>query len=156
MAIAKTLENYLHQQGIDFEIVNHPRTVSSMKTAESAHIPGSQLAKTVVLEDDKGYVMVVLPATHYVKLRTLNEQLHRDLRFAREEELSDLFTDCDLGAIPPVGQAYGIETWVDDSLTTQPDVYVEAGDHQELLRLSATRFQTMMASAHHGHFSQHL
>ena len=155
MAIAKTLQEYLRKQGISYEVLTHSHTTSSMKTAEAAHIPGGELAKTVVLKDDKGYLTVVLPSTRQLDVGALNSHLKRRLRLATEQELSALFRDCKLGAVPPVGAAYGIETLLDDSLTEEADIYFEAGDHEEVIHVSRDQFMGLLGYVKHGHFSHH-
>jgi len=155
MAIAMTLKDYLDYQDIRYDVLAHEKTRTSTETASVAHVPGDQLAKTVILEDDLGYVMVVVPATHQVELSAVDDQLSRRLTLAQEVELPRLFTDCDLGAIPPVGDAYGIETMVDDSLAEQADIYFEGGDHELLVHVSNEQFDMLMVDALHGHFSQH-
>jgi Ala-tRNA(Pro) deacylase len=156
MAIAHTLEDYMTSKGIHYEVVPHPRTLSSLETAEAAHIPGDALAKAVLLEDDDGYLMAVVPATHHIKLGRLSERLNRKLRLAVESELTPLFKDCQTGAFPPLGMAYGMPTIVDDSLIEQPDIYFEAGDHEGLIHLSGGCFQSLLAGARLGRFSQRM
>ena len=156
MAIAITLKHYLESQGIEYDLVPHPRTESSLETAELAHIPGDRLAKSVVLEDELGYVMAVLPATHRLELGSLHQQLRRQLGLATEPELAGLFGDCELGAIPAIGTAYGVDTVIDDSLAEQPDIYIEAGDHEALIHMSSEQFETLMTEAQHGRFSHHM
>jgi len=155
MAIALTLQQYMQDQHIPFDVISHAKTRSSNETASTAHVSGNCLAKTVILEDELGYVMVVLPASHQVMLSAVDEQMRRRLTLASEAELPRLFTDCALGAIPPIGDAYGIETMVDDSLAEQTDIYFEAGDHELLVHVSNEQFDTMMTNAMHGNFSKH-
>jgi len=155
MAIAMTLQQYMQDQDIPFDVISHTKTRSSGETASAAHVSGNCLAKTVILEDELGYVMVVLPASHHVMLSAVDDQMRRRLTLASESELPRLFRDCALGAIPPIGDAYGIETMVDDSLAEQADIYFEAGDHELLVHVSNEQFDTMMADAMHGNFSQH-
>ena len=155
MAIAMTLQQYMQDQEIPFDVICHDKTRTSNETASVAHVSGNCLAKTVILEDELGYVMVVVPASHHVVMSAVDEIMRRKLTLAREVELPRLFTDCELGAIPPIGDAYGIETMVDDSLAEQTDIYFEAGDHELLLHVSNEQFETMMADAMHGHFSCH-
>lgn len=155
MAIAITLKDYLSDQGIHYDLLSHDKTRTSTETASVAHVPGDQLAKSVILEDELGYVMVVVPATHHVNVSAVVDQLRRRLSLAQEIELPRLFTDCDPGAIPPIGDAYGLETIVDDSLAEQTDIYFEAGDHEVLVHVTNEQFDDMMADALHGHFSQH-
>jgi Ala-tRNA(Pro) deacylase len=98
----------------------------------------------VILEDDLGYVMVVLPSNRQVNLGELHRQLNRNLGLATESELGSLFTDCETGALPAMGPAYGLETVVDDLLAEQPDIYFEAGDHEQLIHVSAEAFQMLL------------
>lgn len=154
MSIARSVEQFLKDHDVDYELVRHPRSVTSMRTAEAAHVPGGQLAKSVLLEDEAGYLVAVIPATHRVDLGKLHRQLNRRIGLAVEREVTELFPDCDPGAIPAIGAAYRVETIVDDSLLAQPEVYFEAGDHEALVHLSGTEFRVMMAGAPHGQFTQ--
>ena len=156
MAIAITLEQFMEDHDIDYDVTTHSKTRNSAETASTAHISGNCLAKTVILEDELGYVMVVMPASHRLDLGSVHEQMRRRLNLAQEAELGRLFTDCELGAIPPVGDAYGIETMVDDSLAEQPEIWFEGGDHEALVHVDAENFSYMMADAQHGHYSHHL
>lgn len=152
MATARRTQDYLMQQGVAYDLLSHPHSHSSMETAELAHVPGDRLAKCVVLGDDDGYVMAVLPSTQHVRLGKLSRDLQRRLRLATEDEIAKLFADCDRGAVPAVGAAYGVTTIVDDSLAEQPEIYFEAGDHENLVRMRRDAFMTIMAPAHHGRF----
>src|SRR4030081_2620449 len=128
MTIAASVKDHLSRQGVRYELIAHERTRDSNHSAQAAHIPGGQLAKCVMLEDDEGYVMAVVPATHKVDLGAVHRQLNRDLGLATDRELVELFKDCERGALPPVGLAYGIATILDQSLVDAPDIYFEAGD----------------------------
>lgn len=154
MTIALKLLEYLEWKGVEYDFVQHSQSSTSMETAERAHVPGSKLAKGVILEDDKGYVMAVVPASHHVELGRVHQQLDRRLGLATEFELNDLFDDCTTGAVPPVGAAYGFETIVDDELKNCTDIYFEAGDHTELVHVSGKGFHQLMGEATYGHFSQ--
>jgi Ala-tRNA(Pro) deacylase len=156
MAVATTLQDYLGRWGVEYEVVPHPHTGSSLETAEAAHVPGHKLAKCVVTEDYRGYLMVVVPASHEVEFSLLDDELDRHLEMATEQELADIFTDCEVGAIPPLGEAYGIDVAIDDSLAECDDVYFEAGDHADLIHLKGEDFRDLMAGAEHGRFSRHL
>jgi len=153
MAIAYTVEKFLQTHGIPFDVLKHPHTVTSLKCAEAAHVQGDRLAKAVLLEDDEGYMVAVLPATHHVKLGKLRSQTGRSIRMATEDEIAELFRDCEKGAIPALGTAYGIETVWDDSLMAQSDIYFEAGDHEELIHMNRQHFQEAMGAALHCQFS---
>lgn len=156
MAIAITLEEYLQAQDIDFDVLHHNKTRTSLETASVAHVSGNCMAKSVILEDESGYVMVVVPASHQLDMSRIHEQMSRPLVLAREIELPRLFADCELGAIPPIGDAYGIETLIDDSLAEQPDIYFEAGDHEALIHVDTENFGYLTCDAIHGCFSHHL
>lgn len=149
MAIALTLRKYLAENGVAYDIISHPHTSSSMDTAQSAHVSGKSLAKSVILEDEKGYLMAVIPATEHVKFRKVNHALNRHLGMAIESELRDLFSDCELGAIPVLGKAYSMESIVDNKLTECSDIYFEAGDHEELVHIKGTSFRKLMKDSQH-------
>ena len=108
MAISRSLKNYLEEQGVQYDVVRHVHTESSMHTAAAAHVPGDRLAKSVLVVDEEGCLLVVVPSSHRVQLGELDRQLERNLGLATEDELRELFKDCKIGAIPPVGAAYGI------------------------------------------------
>lgn len=152
MAIAPTIENYLNNMAIPYQVLPHVRTGSSLRTATAAHVPARHIAKGVLLEDESGYLMAVVPANYHVHLGALRQQLGRQVGLATEQEVAELFKDCDRGAIPPVGEAYGIETVVDEDLMEAPEVYFEAGDHEELIRLEGDDFMRLNARARRGHF----
>jgi Ala-tRNA(Pro) deacylase len=156
MAIAMTLKEFLEQEGVEYEVLKHPHSHCASKAAEAAHIPGDQVAKCVLLEDEGGYVMAVIPATHRVQIGRLHKQLHRNLGLATEHELDLLFDDCEVGAIPPLGQAYGIEVVVDDSLGENSDIYFEGGDHTSLIHMTSKDFKDLMKTVQHGTFSRHV
>src|SRR5258705_11222090 len=96
----------MRRRGVGSAGVAPPASHKISKTAELAHVPGDRLAKSVILEDDDGFVMAVLPSTCHIRLGRLSRELNRRLRLAMENELPKLFGDCELGAIPPVGPAY--------------------------------------------------
>ena len=158
MAIVKTVESYLHDHHVEYELITHPHTGSSMETAESAHVPGDSLAKGVVLRDGDSYLMVVIPSDYHIELERLNELLKRDLALADEDNLKDLFPDCELGAVPPIGQAYEISTFWDpgSSLGNVDEVFFEAGGHREVVCVSGESFHELMAPAERMEFSHHI
>ena len=156
MAIAITLQEYLDKSGIEYEVMPHIPTASSSNTAEAAHVPGDDLAKSVVLEDERGFLMAVVPATHHVELDKLSRQLDRRLSLVSEQKISKMFDDCDIGAIPPVGEAYHLDVVVDDSLNDRADVYFEAGDHEDIVHVRGQDFQQLMQHARHGYFSRRI
>jgi Ala-tRNA(Pro) deacylase len=156
MGMSITLREYLDNQGVEYDLVRHPRTVTSMETAAAAHIAGDKLAKSVMVQDEHGYMTVVIPSTHHVQFGELRAEFGHSFGLATEEEIDELFDDCELGAVPALGQAYGLMVLVDETLLEQDEVYFEAGDHTELVHLSGRDFEALMAHAGHGHFSRHV
>jgi Ala-tRNA(Pro) deacylase len=153
MAIAKTVQNYLQKYHVPYSVVAHPRTLSCKETAQAAHVPAERIAKAVVFTDRGGYVMAVIPGNRHVGVEELSRELGRQLSLAAETRIAPVFTDCDLGAIPPIGPAYGIETILDQSLAEQPEIYFEAGDHEELICMKRDQFMMLLKEAGHGNFS---
>ncbi|MCA9674446.1 MAG: YbaK/EbsC family protein [Kofleriaceae bacterium] len=153
--IPDTVLNFLHRRGVEFEIVSHPWTVNSQQTAQAAHVPGDQFAKAVVLEDGNAFVLAVLPASHQLVPSALIRTLARAVQLADEADLSALFRDCRPGAVPPLGDAYGVTTVVDDSLLAQDDVWFEAGDHEHAIHVGSADFARLMRDATHSHISRH-
>ncbi len=158
MAIATKLENYLRQREVEYKLVTHPRSEYSMETAEKAHVHGDALAKGVLVKDEDGYVLVVLPSDYHVELESLHKLLGQEVEMVDEANLAEVFNDCELGAIPPVGMAYGVKTIWDpnSSLGKQDEVFFEAGDHQSLVRVTGVQFHELMAPAERGKFSHHI
>ena len=154
MSIAPTLQTYL-DQNVTYDVIPHQTTMSSMRTAEACRVSGDCLAKGVVLRRDGGYMLAVLPASHRVSLSDLRTQLGQDVDFAAEDDIERLFQDCARGAVPPIGQCYGLDVIVDDSIDERPDIYMEGGDHETLIHMSHAQFARLMADARHGQFSVH-
>jgi Ala-tRNA(Pro) deacylase len=153
MSIAPTLQQYLVARNINFDVITHEPTQSSSRTAEASRISGDRLAKGIVLLRDGGYVLAVLPASHHIRLADLRSELGDNVKLAEEAEVGRLFPDCARGAIPPIGECYGLPLIVDDSIDTLPDIYIEAGDHETLIHLDRAQFASLTTAARHGHFS---
>ena len=154
MPIASRVRWYLNALGVDYDLIHHDHTSSSMETAKSAHVPGGLVAKSVLLEDERGYLIAIVPASCRLQLKVLRRKLRRRLELASELELAALFHDCEVGAVPPIGRAYGVPTVIDDSLLRVPDVYFEAGDHQDLVHCSGDDFRSIVAGSPHCRFSR--
>jgi len=153
MAIAETVKNYLDQKTVDYTLSPHPHTGSSHETAEAAHVREDHIAKGVIVKDASGYAMVVVPASNYVEMKHVRKELNRELELVEEDEFSKLFSDCEPGAVPPLGQAYQVETFLDEALTSLANVYFEAGDHEHLVHVSGEDFKVLLGGARHGHYS---
>jgi Ala-tRNA(Pro) deacylase len=153
MSMPSRLSNYLLHCGARYELVSHTHSHSSAETARAAHVAPHQLAKSVILEDQQGCVMAVVPADAQVDVDRLARMLGRSaLHLSDEKRISELFTDCALGAVPAIGMAWGMETVVDEALEANPEVFFEAGDHEMLLRMSHEQFCQIMRDARQGEF----
>ncbi len=155
MTMTTTLQNFLATNGVAYDIVPHRMTSTTLNSAQTAHVRGDMVAKSVILEDEIGYLMAVVPATKHVKIGKLNKILDRHMGLATEDELKSVFFDCDLGAIPPIGPAYGVLSIVDDDLLECKDIYFEAGNHQELIHIKGKDFQRLMRGAPHSSICLH-
>jgi Ala-tRNA(Pro) deacylase len=157
MSMSVRLSSYLEQCGARYELCAHDHSRTSVQTARLAHIPEHQLAKSVILEDDSGFVMAVVPADSRVRIGALAQMLGRhDLHLADERRIAQVFNDCEVGAVPALGMAWGVETIVDDELRENAEVYIEAGDHEMLLRMSDQQFGALMRDAKHGSICRHV
>lgn len=153
MAISTTLKDYLRKQQVTYKLIPHPRTGSSMDTAQQAHVPGDRLAKAVIIKEEDDYSMVVVPSVEHVDLSLLREAFGHGVELATESDLAALFPDCAVGAVPPIGPAWGLATYLDESfLTAGPEVFFEAGDHEELLQVSGEQFLKLLGDVRHGHY----
>lgn len=154
MTISSTLNEFLNRQKVAFELIPHPHTSNSLDTAQQAHVPADRLAKAVVLKGDDSYSMVIVPSVEHVDLALLREKFGRGLDLASESELGELFPDCEIGAVPPIGPAWGLDTYLDESFVTDDqEVFFEAGDHEDLVRVSRDQFLKLLGDTTHGHYA---
>lgn len=155
MAISTKLNSYLTAHNIPYQMIEHHHSTSSIGSAIMAKIPLNQIAKAVILKDHEDRkLMAVLPAKNKISLSALNDELFASYHLLKEKEVYRMFSDCEHGAIPPVGEAYNINAVCDKMLDNLEAVYIEAGDHQRLLRISHDDFQTMVAESKHLRFSR--
>jgi Ala-tRNA(Pro) deacylase len=153
MTIARKLKDYIAGKGIHYDTVAHHRTATSSQTAQAAHVPGRRLAKSVLVHYEMGYALAVVPSSHRVEFNTLQDVIDRRLGLASEDEVSQLFNDCDIGAVPPVGAAYDVPVILDESFDTEGDVYFEAGDHKTLVHVKGGDFRSLLQGARVARFS---
>lgn len=152
MSIAPKLQQFLDEAEAAYDVVEHKPTKSSLETAKSCDVPADRLAKSILLDTDDGPLLAVLPSDRKVELSELRSELGHKPCLVGEGELRQVFTDCDFGAVPPVG--YGVTTIIDDSLGKQPEVYFEAGDHRSLVHMDQGAFAQLTRDARHGQFSE--
>jgi Ala-tRNA(Pro) deacylase len=137
MAVNDRLKGYLDQERASYETVPHHEAFTAHDVAAESHVPERQLAKVLALEEEgNGHLMVVLPAECRLDLSALRHAAgRRRLSLVREEEMRRLFPDCELGAMPPFGQLYGMPVYVDACLSKAPAIAFQAGNHHEVVRM---------------------
>ncbi|AWL13135.1 hypothetical protein HMF8227_02683 [Saliniradius amylolyticus] len=154
MSMTPRINEYLNEHHIAYQTRSHQHSHSSVGTAITAEIDFTQVAKAVVLEDHEGRkLMAVLPTNRKINIARLRDELHRDFHLLHEQDVYKLFRDCDLGAIPPIAQAYNMDCIYDDALMDQDEIYLEAGDHETLIKMDRDSFRQLMEGAHHASFS---
>jgi len=154
MAIAITLKEYLSNNNISYYECTHEHSATAIESARATHISSDVVVKAVLLSDGKDYLLAALPANRRLAMTRLCDYVDRELDLASEDEIADIFRDCEVGAIPPAGEAYGIKVIWDDALSEPTGVYLEAGDHETLLRVEHDDFLRLMGAAAHTSFSQ--
>lgn len=135
------LHRLLDANHVDYQTIHHPTSYSAQQTAAVAHVPGRELAKAVIVHIDGALAMVVQNASGMVPLGRVKAAAGaRDVHLANEQEFRDWFPDCDLGAMPPFGNLYGMEVFVTEALTHDDEIAFNAGTHTELIKLRYADF----------------
>ncbi len=148
MAIATKLQKFLDENHVGYTHTVHPTAYTAREVASVEHVPAQEVAKTVVFLSEHGYGMAILPADSVVDLEELRMDLGlQRLRLATEAELSELFPDCDLGAMPPFGSLYGMPVYVDNRLTTQDTITFNAGTHRDVIHMHFRDFEGLVKPA---------
>lgn len=137
------LQHFLKLYRVPYSMIPHTPTFSSQKTAAAMHIPGRSVAKAVVLQGQSKIYLAVLPACFRVDLERFAKIVGEPVRLASEAKIRDLFPDCELGAIPPLGRLYGLQTYVDITLAGDREIVFPAGDHSDALRMSYPDFRDL-------------
>jgi Ala-tRNA(Pro) deacylase len=153
MSIAPRLQEYLEDNHIAYDVSMHNKTANSTMTALAGHVPGGSLAKGVVLKADGDYVLAVVPASRHVDLDSIERIMGEPVKLATEDEASTLFPDCDIGAVPVLGEPYRIACVVDEQLDASDDIWFEGGDHRTLVHVGGDQFGRLMYGMPHGRIS---
>ena len=154
--LAETTKSTLDEAGVSYELLPHPHTETARASAVASGLPADKVVKAVVLKGSDGFMLALLPASRHVQFDELRRLIGDDVNIAGEEQVEALFVDCELGSVPAIGAAYGLKVVVDDSLAEQPDLYVEGGDHANLIHISGASFQKLTEDARHGRFTDAL
>jgi Ala-tRNA(Pro) deacylase len=135
------LEHYLRANEVPYQLHHHPLAYTAQEVAASEHVPGRELAKTVVAFADGRTVMLVLPASYLVEVNKLPGVLHaKEARLAEEREFVATFPDCEAGAMPPFGNLYGLDVYVDQALAEDESIVFRAGTHTDTMRVAYRDF----------------
>ena len=139
------LKEFLDSQNIRYVTLAHSTAYTAQQIAALTHVPGKEMAKTVILRMDDALAMAVLPASYQVDLSALKAATGgKTVRLASEAEFKDRFPDCDTGAMPPFGNLYGMAVFAEESLAKDKEITFNAGSHNELVRLSYDDFQRLV------------
>jgi Ala-tRNA(Pro) deacylase len=144
MACAR-LHEYLDEHHIRYVSMKHSPAFTAQELAAATHIPGQEVAKTVVVKLDDRLALVVLPAPEMVRMKHLKAETGADrVELATEAEFKDRFPDCEVGAMPPFGNLYDLDTFVGEGLTRDREIAFNAGTHTDLIRMAYSDFQDLV------------
>lgn len=129
------LKALLDENNIHYTRMTHSPAYTGQEAAATLHVPGKELAKTVVVRAGEEMLLAVLPAPCRVNLEKLGAEVGKTVRLATEQEFESLFPDCELGAMPPFGQLYGLPVYVDEALAADQEMVFNAGTHREAIRM---------------------
>lgn len=139
------LKEFLDSQNIQYLVISHSVAYTAAGIAALTHIPGKELAKTVIVKTDADLVMAVVAASQHVDLVRLKAALGaRNVELASEDEFKAKFPDCELGAMPPFGNLYGLRVFADERLAHDKEIAFNAGSHRELVRIAWDDFARLV------------
>lgn len=149
------LDEFLSNRQVPFQRLEHRPTYTANRMAQSLHVPGREVAKSVLLRNGRGqYLLAVVPAPCHVDLARLRDYLGEDeLELATEEEMEEVFPDCECGAMPPFGSLYQMPTVVDDTLAEDDEIVFDAQNHHEAIRMAYRDFEAL-EHPQHGRFAR--
>jgi Ala-tRNA(Pro) deacylase len=142
---AQKLKKFLDDNKIRYVRIIHSPAYTAQEIAATAHIPGKELAKTVVVKLDGELAMAVLPAPAQVDTEALAKAAGaKQVGLATEEEFKDAFPECEIGGMPPFGNLYGMSVYADESLAEDEQIAFNAGSHAELIRMDYKDFASLV------------
>ena len=145
MPILTRLQDYLDERKVAYQLIRHQEAYTASEIAHTLHISGKMLAKVVIIKADDRFVMAVLPSNYKVDFERLADALGGEhVRLATEGEFQELFPDCGVGAMPPFGNLYGLEVFVDQSLTEDEEIVFQAGSHLRAMKLRYQDFADLV------------
>lgn len=146
MRCRERIEQYLNDNGVAYHVYHHAPAYTAQAVAEREHIPNQMVAKVIVVVADGELVMLVVPASHRIDLVKVRNMLAvSEVRLATEIELAEAFPDCEIGAIPPFGNLYQIPVYVDETLQSDPIIFIQPGEHTTAMSLPYSDFARLVA-----------
>jgi len=146
MSVAAKLKECLDGNKVNYDVLTHPQVYTAQDVAAAMHVSGKELAKSVVVKAGDGFVLAVLPAPRKVDEERFQEVVGaKEVRMAHESEFASLFPGCELGAMPPFGNLYGVDVYVDRSLTQDDEIVFNAGTHVEAIRMKYKDFERLVS-----------
>jgi len=150
------LPSYLDDQGVNYRLSHHDQTYTSQDLAQAEHVSGKNVIKPVLVKADGQFVLCALPATHKVDLLELRNQLRAtECELADESQLQKCFPDCELGAAPPIGRLWGLQTLMDEALTSDDFVMFQAGTHDQAVSMTLAEYRRI-AQPEMAHFARQM
>lgn len=139
------LEQFLRSHDVRFDVVPHEHAVTALDSARRAHIAGHDVAKTVMVKLDGRLAMAVIPANEWISLEALRQATgSRSASLAGEHEFRDQFPECEVGAMPPFGNLYGMDVYAADTLSHEHDIAFHAGDHEGMVRMGWNDYERLV------------
>lgn len=136
---------FLDKSAVRYEVSEHPPAFSAQQMAAAEHEPGKYVAKPVIIKADGKYMMCVLSACYKIDLAALKSQLGaKSVALAEEKEIGELFDDCELGAEPPFGNLYDLQTIMDKALEKDDHIIFQAGTHKKAIRMSMDDYRKLV------------
>lgn len=143
MSIASHLKSFLDERNVRYTLMTHSPAYTAQAAAATLHVPGRELAKTVVVRVGDQTLLAVLPASCHVNWKKLSAIVGGEARLATEQEFIGLFSDCELGAMPPLGQLYKLPVFVDQTLAADEEIVFNAGTHRDAIRMRYADFTAL-------------
>lgn len=135
----------MNNHDVAYKTISHPRAYTASQCAQAAHIKGNYFAKSVVVKLDGKFVLVAIPANIRLDLDLLKKETQaKHAEIAQEFEFQDKFIDCEVGAIPLLGELYGMDVYLADSLAHKEWLVFNAGNHSQLLKIKSEDFLNLV------------
>ncbi len=141
MSVPKNLKKFLDKNHASYQPLTHERVITTSEVAEVHHTPGREVIKSVVIKDNENYYLFILPSSKEVDFSRIRKILNsKSVDLASEEDFKEIFSDCELGAMPPFGELYGLKTYADEMLKEDANVLFNAGTHEDTVKMSFEDF----------------